>query len=105
MKHYIYGLIDPRDYKVRYVGRTTKRMDTRLREHSFYVATDPRPVYVWLRSLGQSPWLVCLEVSSDREGAITAETKWLKRHRLTVLNRRLRENHPATWDNLTNRLL
>lgn len=30
MRYYIYTLIDPRDYKVRYVGRTRQRMDTRL---------------------------------------------------------------------------
>ncbi len=33
MRHYIYGLIDPSDYRVGYVGRTSGRIETRLSEH------------------------------------------------------------------------
>ena len=31
MRYYVYGLIDPRDYRVRYVGRTSQRMDRAAR--------------------------------------------------------------------------
>ncbi len=63
-KFYIYGLVDPRDYKVRYVGRTSQRMDKRLAHHIFAAKSGKKtPVYDWLRSLlpGQ-PRLVCLEI-------------------------------------------
>jgi hypothetical protein len=34
MKHYIYGLYDPRDEKIRYVGRTSN-LEDRLRQHIY----------------------------------------------------------------------
>ena len=62
MKYYIYGLIDPRDYRIRYVGRTTQRMDRRLQHHLGQAKRcNPSQVYDWLRSLPGPPWLVCLE--------------------------------------------
>jgi hypothetical protein len=115
MKHYIYGLVDPRDYKVHYVGRTTRRMDQRLYDHIGAARRGhPAPVYEWLRSLlpGQ-PWLVCLETCSGlikkaggkgwRNAAELAEVKWIKRFRRDCFNNLDGESHKRDWLRLVNR--
>jgi hypothetical protein len=114
MKHYIYGLVDPRDYKVRYVGRTSQRMDTRLGHHVGQAQRgNPAPVYAWLRSLLPArPWLVCLQTctglagTSDglgsRDAAGPAEVKWIKRFRRDCLNNVAFEQTRRTWQELVN---
>jgi hypothetical protein len=114
MKHYIYGLVDPRDYKVRYVGLTTQRMDQRLDHHiSRAKRGDKKPVYAWLRSLlPAQPWLVCLETcnglvrKSDgmgwREAAVPTEIKWIKRFRRDCLNNVTAESLKSDWTRLVN---
>ena len=114
MKHYIYGLIDPRDYKVRYVGKTSQRMKTRLAHHIGQAKRgNPSPVYAWLRSLLPAhPWLVCLQTCagfastsdgrSTREAAGPAEVKWIKRFRRDCLNNVTFEKTRRTWQELVN---
>jgi hypothetical protein len=114
MKHYIYGLIDPRDYKVRYVGKTSQRMDKRLDHHIGRAKRgDTKPVYAWLRSLLPSqPWLVCLETcdglvrkscgGSWREAAGPSEVKWIKRFRRDCLNNVTAESLKRDWTRLVN---
>jgi len=117
MKQYIYGLIDPRDYRVRYVGRTTQRMDRRLAHHMGQAKRgNPKPVYAWLRALlpGQ-PWLVCLETCNGlvkkvggtgwRNAADPAEIKWVKRFRRDCLNDLKFESTKRDWVHLVNRPL
>ena len=51
-RYHIYGLLDPRDQSLCYIGKTHKRREIRLREH-IQAAMDGRkaPVYVWIREL------------------------------------------------------
>lgn len=51
-RYLIYGLLDPRDGTLRYIGKTHKRRELRLAEHLERAQDgDPRPVYGWIRSL------------------------------------------------------
>lgn len=51
-RYLIYGLIDPRDRCLRYVGKTHKRRETRLREHLEAARLGSEaPVAVWIREL------------------------------------------------------
>jgi hypothetical protein len=114
MKYYIYGLIDPQDYKVRYVGRTTQRMDKRLAHHVGQARRgNPSPVYAWIRSLACSPWLVCLETCEGivkkasgvgwRDVAEPTEVKWIKRFRRDCLNDLGSEQGKSDWARLVNK--
>ena len=61
----IYGLIDPRDRCLRYVGKTHKRREIRLSEHVENATSgDKGYVYSWMRNLldsGRSPEIFVLE--------------------------------------------
>lgn len=51
----IYGLIDPRDRSLRYIGKTHKRREFRLKEHiEAAQAGEPSSVYHWIRELLES---------------------------------------------------
>ncbi len=51
-RYLIYGLIDPRDDSLHYIGKTHKRREWRLAEHIQLARDgDSRPVYGWIRSL------------------------------------------------------
>lgn len=51
-RYLIYGLIDPRDRSLKYIGKTHKRREWRLAEHIQHaVENDKRLVYNWLREL------------------------------------------------------
>lgn len=48
----IYGLIDPRDRNLRFIGTTHKRRELRFAEHiALAVQGDPAPVYGWMRTV------------------------------------------------------
>ncbi len=113
MKFYIYCLIDPRDYKVRYVGRTTGRMDHRLAAHVGQAERGKAsPLYDWIRSLLPGrPWLACLETCDAlvkkhgggwREASEQIEVKWIKRFRRECLNDLSAEECKRDWINLVN---
>lgn len=117
MRYYVYGLIDPRDYRVRYVGRTSQRMDKRLEQHIGAAQRGAKsPVYRWLRELlPAKPWLACLEIcdgiaESTRKGTSVAsrhpvevsEVKWIKRFRRDCLNDLEHEQCKRDWKNLVN---
>ena len=54
-RYLIYGMFDPRDRSLRYIGKTHKRREWRLREHIEHAREGvARPVYDWIRSLLQS---------------------------------------------------
>ncbi|MFZ2889814.1 hypothetical protein [Sulfuricurvum sp.] len=51
-RYLIYGLIDPRDRSLCYIGKTHKRREWRLAEHiNHALENDQRPVYDWIREL------------------------------------------------------
>lgn len=48
----VYGLLDPRDATLRYVGKTHKRREVRLAEHLERAAEGSAlPVHRWVREL------------------------------------------------------
>ncbi len=51
-RYLIYGLIDPRNRYLHYIGKTHKRREIRLAEHIVQaLENDQRPVYHWIREL------------------------------------------------------
>ena len=106
----VYALVDPETHVVRYVGQTTN-VPLRYRQHCS--ARDSTTKH-WIKGLANPPFLVVLEQGEcarvpvpGSPGKFTGkgticETKWLKRFRRTILNRRLRENSSGTWDRLVN---
>lgn len=117
----IYGLVDPRDGKVRYVGRTIHALTVRLQGHVSQWRKDThRDNWIeCLLGLGLRPTIVCLAVV-DGDG-FEAEKWWigkLKRMGLDLVNthaggggsiprtvmpeerrRRVRESNVETWRN------
>jgi len=51
-RYLIYGLLDPRDKSLRYIGKTHKRRELRLAEHIEDAGLGKgRPLHVWIREL------------------------------------------------------
>ncbi len=51
-RYLIYGLVDPSNRALRYIGKTHKRREWRLDEHIKHaIENDKRPVYDWIREL------------------------------------------------------
>lgn len=79
----IYGLIDPRDGKIRYVGKTIQRLDYRLQQHVWTSTRRPskRIVAGWITELagwGLRPSIILLEeVEPDQWRE--AERRWGKK--------------------------
>lgn len=79
----IYGLIDPRDRIIRYVGQTYQDTESRLTQH---VHNSKSPLlrsylYHWIRELLDTdvfPQIVTLEVTT-KESADAHEQSWIKR--------------------------
>lgn len=79
----IYGLIDPRDRVIRYVGQTCQNIDARLGQH---VQNSKSPLlrsylYHWVREMLDAdifPQIVALEVTT-KESADAHEQSWIKR--------------------------
>jgi hypothetical protein len=94
---YIYGLVDPNNHTVRYVGQT-KDLHVRSIGHINAAESGALPVHDWLRSLAPAaPVLILLEVvRRNRQVEVrpgqfrllssVIEAKWVKRFRRTALN-------------------
>jgi hypothetical protein len=73
---FVYALIDPRDLRIRYVGRTERSVPERLGQH--IKQTTSGAIGLWLadlRSTGQQPSAVILE-SGEGIGA-ECEARWI----------------------------
>jgi hypothetical protein len=73
----IYGLVDPRSDKVRYVGRSID-VSTRFAKH--VQAPQTPPMKAWIAALaedGLKPVLRVLDVCADEESDIV-ETRWIR---------------------------
>jgi len=83
-RYLIYGLLDPRDNSLRYIGKTHKRREWRLAEHiECAKENDKRPVYDWIRELlhiGLTPcvfvWKRIPPEQDWRQAEIDAITFW-----------------------------
>ncbi|MBF0261548.1 MAG: hypothetical protein HQL97_06950 [Magnetococcales bacterium] len=63
-RYLIYGLIDPRNRSLRYIGKTHKRREVRLQEHIQAATEKQSPVYKWIGELldkGLTPEIFILE--------------------------------------------
>ncbi len=110
----IYALVDADSHLVRYVGQTTNVQ----KRYQIHCSGKDGNTGEWVRSLNAPPQLVLLETVSDCMArvpgttgkhttdfvklGISTETKWLKRFRRTVINRKMRDNSQTTWDWLVN---
>lgn len=78
-RYLIYGLLDPRNACLCYVGKTHKRRELRLAEHVHDAMNgSQRPVHVWIRELileGVSPEVFVLERVKPEESWQEAERK------------------------------
>lgn len=97
---YIYGIADPRDHLIRYVGKTQCSLATRLEGHL------KRPVNwrmrQWLRSLqrdGIGPEIVAIEVCRWFEWEVR-EAHWIRTLRENLLNISPGEPPPERTRNL-----
>ena len=81
----IYGLIDPRNRELCYIGKTHKRRELRLKEHLEQARFGSRlPVHVWIRELlsqGYTPQTFVLERLGPKENWRIAEKSTLEKWR------------------------
>lgn len=94
---YVYALVDPTNYQVRYVGQC-KDLHVRYIGHMNSAEWHGSPVYEWIRRIAAAkPQLVVLQpIPRNRQVEIRPgqlrllssilEAKWVKRFRRTVLN-------------------
>lgn len=79
---HIYALVDPRDSKVRYVGRTEYRLEARLQQHvreakaTPYISVNKAQWIADLLSQNLTPRIELLEDVSFEKGE-DAETEWI----------------------------
>jgi len=80
-RYLIYGLIDPRNSCLRYVGKTHKRREIRLAEHVEDAAEGgSRPVHEWIRDLlasGCKPEIFVL-------ARVSANSDWASAEKLAI---------------------
>ena len=84
MKTHIYGLIDPRTQKIRYIGQTIQKPSYRFRNH---LSEVKNPKYNtkkinWLKSLlnkNLEPQLIILEKTTEKL-ADTKEKEWISKY-------------------------
>lgn len=73
----IYGLVDPSNGSIRYVGKTVQDPARRLRQHQHSARTVNRThLHAWLRSLSCDPAICVLERGGESELSLL-ERKWI----------------------------
>jgi hypothetical protein len=80
----IYGLIDPRDGEIRYVGKSSNGL-TRPRSHTHpnKLTKDQSPKGIWLRALAKinlQPSIIILDISTKEQLSFD-ERAWIRRLR------------------------
>lgn len=77
MTTYIYGLVDPDDLQIHYIGQTDNPT-RRLSSHATHRDTSVKSA--WLDDLaakGESASMIILETTEDAESALVAENWWI----------------------------
>lgn len=92
---YIYALVDPSTYQIRYIGQT-KHLCTRYRGH-LYSGLSGISVcrwIAWLHEQGQRP-LLCILETTDAQQSTAREICWIRRYadHVDLLNDRYRPRH------------
>jgi excinuclease UvrABC nuclease subunit len=88
VEYTIYGLKDPTDNIIKYVG-VSKNVESRYKQH-FYVKHNETK-FQWiskLKEVGLRPELIKLEVikTSDRNEALNLEREYIKKYKDTIYN-------------------
>lgn len=76
----VYGLVDPRDGQLRYVGQTVRRVSVRYDQHLIRAKTRKTHRDCWifaLLSLGLKPELVVFQELKEKQILDQAETFWI----------------------------
>lgn len=77
-RYVVYGLTDPRDGHVFYVGMTDQHPSTRLFLHLNDRSNEPKAEYIdALRKISLEPGYTTLQVCPDKKSAAVAETWWI----------------------------
>lgn len=75
---FIYGLVDPRDGQLRYVGQTVCGLRTRMSRHLADRSRSHRANWIGLlRGLGLKPQMVVIQEFADDELLSQAEIHWI----------------------------
>ena len=92
----IYGLIDPRDHRFYYVGRTGRALHDRLDEH-FFAQGDTRVSgkNQAIQKSGQLPQVVVLDAARDETTAFHRELYWI--HKLASEGHTLKNREAQAW--------
>jgi hypothetical protein len=103
-RNLIYGLVDPCDNCLRYIGKTHKRRENRLSEHvEAALEGSPLPVHQWIRGLlacGLSPEIFILERTPPELDWRWAEIAAIERWRNWQENRLPYTHPPQTWKSM-----
>lgn len=97
----VYGLVDPRNDKVRYVG-LSKNMQRRYQSHASKSTVTTRDWFDELKALGMSPGIILLEEVESQDG-VDVEYEWIFFYQQTqgdLLNRRTRMPHTLISKNI-----
>lgn len=85
-RSFVYGLVDPRTGEIRYIGRTCRKLETRLSghisaRHQRY-AGGSKAKRAWINELidaGLKPTIRALETFDSELDALEAEGRWIKK--------------------------
>lgn len=75
----IYGLVDPRDFQIHYVGRAKDCRKRRLKAHLATLWSEPGRTADWMRELYAErlfPVVVLLEEARGAAAGVDAERRW-----------------------------
>jgi hypothetical protein len=70
----IYTYADPRTGEIRYVGKTERDLESRIREHQCRARSGRTHLYCWTRSLEAKP---LVEVLEETQNTTSAEVYWI----------------------------
>ncbi len=88
--YHIYGLVDPTDKKIKYIGCSTN-VEDRYRQHIYNSKYSNDDKYEWINGLRKQnlyPETIILDTIStnDRKMAINMESKWIEKYKNDLFN-------------------
>lgn len=75
---YIYGLCDPINSQIKYIGKTSLSLNRRLSGHISQSKKKLNKRYAWIRGLGIKPTIVLLEITNHTESN-SREKYWINK--------------------------
>lgn len=82
----VYGLVDPRDQQIFYVGKTYQQLGDRLLKHLSESRSEKftTPKHNYIRDIvgaGEKPYAISIQVYDTEEAALEAETMLINLYR------------------------